>query len=350
MNFSVLPPEINSFRIFAGAGSAPMLEAAAAWDGLAAELATAASSFESVTSGLVNGAWQGAASQAMTAAAAPYSGWLSAVTTQAEQAATQARTMAGAFESVLSAVVHPALVDANRMSLLSLVQTNLFGFNAPAIASAEAVYEEMWAVDVGAMFDYYGQAAAAVSTLTPFAAPLQGLSGVVSQLAGGGQAAAAAIPAATAPTFDFLAGALTITVGQNSILVRISTPGITLPSIHIPPVNLSAFSLPQISIPPINIPAGQTPANIVVGAFNLPQITTPNISVPPINLPAVTIPGFNLPQISVPGFGLPEITVPGFGLPEISVPGITLPTIGVPRIFIPRIQFPDLLVRETIKH
>ncbi|MFT7896848.1 PPE domain-containing protein, partial [Mycobacterium tuberculosis] len=42
MNFSVLPPEINSGRMFFGAGSGPMLAAAAAWDGLAAELGLAA--------------------------------------------------------------------------------------------------------------------------------------------------------------------------------------------------------------------------------------------------------------------------------------------------------------------
>ena len=35
MNFSVLPPEVNSARMYVGAGSGPMLEAAAAWDGLA---------------------------------------------------------------------------------------------------------------------------------------------------------------------------------------------------------------------------------------------------------------------------------------------------------------------------
>ncbi|WP_151039081.1 PPE domain-containing protein, partial [Mycobacterium tuberculosis] len=71
MNFSVLPPEINSGRMFFGAGSGPMLAAAAAWDGLAAELGLAASSFGSVTSGLAGQSWQGAAA-AMAAAAAPY--------------------------------------------------------------------------------------------------------------------------------------------------------------------------------------------------------------------------------------------------------------------------------------
>lgn len=72
MNYSVLPPEINSLRMFTGAGSAPMLAASVAWDRLAAELAVAASSFGSVTSGLAGQSWQGAAAAAMAAAAAPY--------------------------------------------------------------------------------------------------------------------------------------------------------------------------------------------------------------------------------------------------------------------------------------
>ncbi|EUA12815.1 PPE family protein [Mycobacterium kansasii 732] len=55
MNFSVLPPEINSLRMFSGAGSGPMLAAAAAWAGLADELGSAAAAFGSVTSGLAGG-------------------------------------------------------------------------------------------------------------------------------------------------------------------------------------------------------------------------------------------------------------------------------------------------------
>lgn len=58
MNYAVLPPELNSLRMFTGAGSAPMLAAAVAWDGLAAELGSAASSFGSVTSDLASQAWQ----------------------------------------------------------------------------------------------------------------------------------------------------------------------------------------------------------------------------------------------------------------------------------------------------
>ncbi|WP_263988157.1 PPE family protein, partial [Mycobacterium conspicuum] len=35
LDFARLPPEINSARIFAGAGSGPLHVAATAWDGLA---------------------------------------------------------------------------------------------------------------------------------------------------------------------------------------------------------------------------------------------------------------------------------------------------------------------------
>jgi PPE-repeat protein len=110
MNFLVLPPEINSARMFLGAGPGPMLAAAAAWDGLADEFGSASSSFGAVTSGLVDAAWQGPASMAMAAAAAPYTGWLSAAAAQAQGAAGQARAGASAFEAAMSAVVHPGVV------------------------------------------------------------------------------------------------------------------------------------------------------------------------------------------------------------------------------------------------
>ncbi len=51
-NFSVLPPEINSLRMFTGAGSAPLLSAGAAWQSLAADLSASAASFDAVMSGM----------------------------------------------------------------------------------------------------------------------------------------------------------------------------------------------------------------------------------------------------------------------------------------------------------
>ncbi|WP_142308814.1 PPE family protein, partial [Mycobacterium interjectum] len=119
LDFSWLPPEINSARIFGGAGSGPLFGAAAAWDGLASDLSGAASSFQSVVSGLTDGPWAGPASMSMAAAAKPYVGWLSAAAGQAEAAALQARTAATAFESALAAMVPPAAVAANRAQLMA---------------------------------------------------------------------------------------------------------------------------------------------------------------------------------------------------------------------------------------
>ncbi len=184
MSFAVLPPEINSLRIFAGAGSAPMLEAAVAWDGLSAELGTAAESFASVTSGLTGQAWQGAAAKAMAAVAAPYSSWLSAAAARAAGAAGQAKMVASAFEAARSAMVHPLAVAANRNVFVQLVTSNLFGQNAPAIAATEGTYEEMWAADVAAMVGYHGGASAAASGLPSWQQALSALPGI-------GQAAAA---------------------------------------------------------------------------------------------------------------------------------------------------------------
>jgi PPE-repeat protein len=166
MSFLVLPPEMNSAAMYSGAGSGPMLEAAVAWDGLASELGSAASSFNAVTSGLAGQAWQGAAAQAMTAAAAPYTGWLSAAAAHASEAAGQARAMVSAFESAFAATVHPMAVAANRNSLVQAVMSNWFGVNAPAIAEFEADYETMWARDVAAMVGYHGGASAAAAQLT----------------------------------------------------------------------------------------------------------------------------------------------------------------------------------------
>jgi PPE-repeat protein len=180
MSFLVWPPEINSSLIYGGAGSAPMLAAATSWDGLAAELASAAQSFSAVTSGLAGQAWQGAASAAMLTTAARYAGFLTTAATQAQTAAAQAQAVASEFESALAAMVHPAVVSANRNELVQLVVSNLFGQNAPAIAATESDYEQMWAQDVAAMVGYHGGVSAAAAQLSTRAAALPNLSAQIS--------------------------------------------------------------------------------------------------------------------------------------------------------------------------
>lgn len=78
MDFGVLPPEINSGRMYAGPGSGPMMAAAAAWDSLAAELGLAAGGYRLAISELTGAYWAGPAAASMVAAVMPYVAWLSA--------------------------------------------------------------------------------------------------------------------------------------------------------------------------------------------------------------------------------------------------------------------------------
>src|SRR6202453_3061007 len=191
LNFSWLPPEINSARISTGEGSGSLFLAASAWDGLASDLSASASSFQSVLSSLANGAWSGPASLSMAAAAAPYVTWLSAAAETAQAAASQARTAASAFESALAATVPLPLVTANRASFTSLVETNYLGQNTPAIAATEFDYVEMWAQDVAAMLGYHAGATSVAAAVSPFSLPpvsLSALGGLVAPLAGASSA------------------------------------------------------------------------------------------------------------------------------------------------------------------
>ena len=116
MDFGTYPPEINSLRMYTGPGAAPMLTAAQAWQGLAAELHSAASSYQSVVSGLTTGQWQGPASASMAAAAATYVTWLNATAAQAEETAAQAKSAAAAYQTAFTSTVPPQMVAANRES------------------------------------------------------------------------------------------------------------------------------------------------------------------------------------------------------------------------------------------
>jgi PPE-repeat protein len=170
LDFAALPPEINSARMYSGPGSGPMLAAAAAWTTMGAEMRSAAAGYGSVVSELTSEGWFGPSSMSMSAAAAPYLAWLSTTATQAEQAGTQANAAAAAYEAAFAATVPPPVVAANRTQLATLVATNIFGQNTPAIAVTEAQYAEMWAQDAAAMYGY-ATASDSAAQMTPFTSP-----------------------------------------------------------------------------------------------------------------------------------------------------------------------------------
>jgi PPE-repeat protein len=170
LDFGLLPPEINSARMYSGPGSGPLLAAAAAWDALAEQLTTAAVSCQSVVEEMTAGPWLGPSSAAMAAAAAPYVAWLQSAAAQAEQSATHAQQAAAAYEQAFASTVPPPVIAANRSLLMMLIATNFFGQNTAAIAATETLYAQMWAQDAVSMYTY-AETSAAATMLTPFTPP-----------------------------------------------------------------------------------------------------------------------------------------------------------------------------------
>jgi PPE-repeat protein len=70
-------------------------------------------------------------------------------------------------------MVPPPVIDANRAQRRSLSIRNCLGQTSPAIADAEARYEQMWAANADAMHAYAG-ASADAATMTPFTSPPAG--------------------------------------------------------------------------------------------------------------------------------------------------------------------------------
>jgi PPE-repeat protein len=62
LDFALLPPEVNSARVYSGAGSGSLLVAASAWKALAADLRSTALSYGAVLSALAEEEWLGPAS------------------------------------------------------------------------------------------------------------------------------------------------------------------------------------------------------------------------------------------------------------------------------------------------
>ena len=170
MDYGLLPPEVNSGRMYTGPGAGSLLAAAAAWGELATEVHSTAAAYQSAISTLTSGPWLGPSSVALTAAAAPYVGWLQSSAAHSELAASQAVAAAAAHETAFAMTVPPPVIAANRALLAALLATNFLGQNTPAIAATEAEYVEMWAQDASAMYAYTSSSAAA-SQLTDFEEP-----------------------------------------------------------------------------------------------------------------------------------------------------------------------------------
>jgi PPE-repeat protein len=201
MSFSLIPPEINSALMYQGAGSGPLLEAATAWDGLAADLEATATQYQTAIINLTTGTWLGPSSAHMASAAQPYIAWLQSTAAEAAQTGTQAKAAAAAYGTAYASMVPPPLITANRAELTTLVANNFLGQNTGAIAQNEAEYLDMWIQDALGM-DTYNMNSTGASAALPAqtAAPM---------VTSGAQAAASTAAAPAASALDpILLGAL----------------------------------------------------------------------------------------------------------------------------------------------
>ncbi|WP_276763748.1 PPE family protein [Mycolicibacter arupensis] len=335
LDYGVLPPEINSGRMYAGPGSGSMLTAATAWENLAAELNTAAAAYESVTTTLAAGPWTGPAATAMAASAAPYVTWLRGTGAQAEGTARQAVAAAEAYSTVVAAVVPPPAITANRALLTQLAATNFFGQNSPAIAEAERQYAQMWAQDAAAMYRYSG-ASAAAARLAVFEQPPQTTSA-------GGQAAQSAAAGGGAAT-DILSW-LTSIISQISPFTGLATQGLSATMTSwsgtanlISNVNngigLTAFQaenpggLDEILHPPKLGPAG-----LGLGGLGLGKLGLGSAGLGGGGLSAAAGNALRIGALSVPhGWAMP-VTLASSSLPlpaTVAAPAVPVPGGGVP--------------------
>lgn len=269
MDFSALPPEINSARMYSGPGSVSMLTAAGAWEQVAADMYSSADAYQSVITKLVTDHWQGPSAMAMATAAAVYVRWMHVTASQAEQTASQVKATATAYQSAFALTVPPPLIAANRSRLLALIATNFFGQNSPAIAITEAEYEQMWAQDAAAMHGY-AVSTAATSKLAPFTQP-PAVTQVPAALA-----AAASTPTAQAVLYPNLTNAIII-----SMLLTLAGPLQAIP-IFSGSASITSASLSGSSIQATNfalmVNAMRDEVNGIgpfVPEFILPIVTSP---------------------------------------------------------------------------
>jgi PPE-repeat protein len=199
MSFSLFPPEINSGLMFTGAGSGPLMAASTAWNGLAADLESTATQYQTLITNLVTGSWLGPSSAQMAAATAPYIAWLQGTAATAAQTGAQAEAAAAAYQTAYASMVPLPEIAANRALLAELVANNFLGQNTGAIATTEANYLDMWIQDALGMDTYQVSSQAASALPAQVAAP---------QVASGAAPAAAVAAANPADATTTIIGGL----------------------------------------------------------------------------------------------------------------------------------------------
>ncbi|SPM39684.1 hypothetical protein MNAB215_1873 [Mycobacterium numidiamassiliense] len=169
MLWHAMPPELNTARLMAGAGPAPMLQAAAGWEAVAAALETQAAELAASLASL-KAVWTGASSDRAIAAAMPMVTWLQTAAQLAQKRGMQAAAQAAAYVKALAMTPSLPEIAVNHITHTVLTATNFFGINTMPIGFNETDYfVRMWNQAGGAM-DIYAAETMANTVFEPLPA------------------------------------------------------------------------------------------------------------------------------------------------------------------------------------
>ena len=151
--WGAFPPEVNTSRLMAGAGPAPMMQAAAGWEALAVSLEAQADELTSTLASLAQ-LWQGMGSERAIQASMPMVIWLRMLSLQAQKRAVQAAAQASAYSTALATTPQLLEIELNHITNEVLNATNFLGVNTIPIGLNEADYVRMWDLAATVMSAY----------------------------------------------------------------------------------------------------------------------------------------------------------------------------------------------------
>lgn len=155
--WTALPPEVNTGRLMAGAGPAPMLQAAAGWEAFAVLLETQADELAASLANL-SSLWSGSASETAVAATMPMVVWLRTTSAQAMKRSLQAANQASSYTLAMATTPPLPEIEQNHITHGVLEATNFLGVNTVPIGVNEFDYfVRMWNQAAAAMDVYQAE-------------------------------------------------------------------------------------------------------------------------------------------------------------------------------------------------